>query len=218
MMKIFFTALFIFGLQAAFATSPAKKAIADTVFFRNGDIYKVRIVDITTEKVFYKRFNDEEERFFWIQDIRSVLLDDGKIISFDNQPNINQHLPPIIQQKTNRSPRERYEMGYLDSKLYYQQRDIFWLGFGLVILGFIGLFATAIISLIPPNTQDLVTRDSRILFGNNSPVFENFKDSNYAKGYLRGARKRKTGRIWTGFLAGLGALIGFLLVLIASIG
>ncbi|MBC8109674.1 MAG: hypothetical protein H7Y04_01290, partial [Verrucomicrobia bacterium] len=96
MLKILFTILFVFGFgsQVAFATSPAvamSPVVSDTVFFRNGDIYKVRVMEITAEKVFYKRFSEEEVRFFWVQEVRNVLFDDGKVISFDNQPNANQN-------------------------------------------------------------------------------------------------------------------------------
>ena len=200
------------------STEEKLSAASDTIVFLNGEVYRVRVIEVTSEKVFYKRYSDEEVRFFFIKDIKNILFDDGRIISFDYQP---------ILPKPRRSAGEMYQLGYQQGKAFYDNRSHFRTG---VVLGLffwlylLPLIAAAVISLNPPKSINLFSEDKRLQMGfADKEMTENFKDKNYLMGYERGAAGKKAAKIWLGVLTGIisffaafAALIGILVLIFAS--
>jgi hypothetical protein len=226
----------IFLLLSAFsvhATSPASSYSSDTLLLRNGYTYKVRVTKIVADTVFFKTYSSEEVKFFLTKEVKIILYDDGRIVQFDT-PNDYYLKPnqPVLSKKLSAS--EMYEQGYRDGKFYYENRGIFWAGFGMGLfwwLYFLPFIPTIAMSLISPSVQNQISNDARLKINkrrniryiplgekDRKEVYEKFKDINYIRGYSRAAKGKKAGKVWLGFLTGfVGSFIAFILIYVVIV-
>ena len=205
MKKILLFLFFIIVQQITAATNPLSSR--DTIFLKNGNLYKVKILAIKNDTVFYHLYSSEEKKFFIITDVKSLNYNDGRVVI----PSIN---PPSNESIIKLSPEAMFRKGKEDGKLYYRNKPIFWVGAATIVFSYLAPIIVGIISLRKPPLKNILLRDIRTKYSRinsytpqQKQVFRDFfKDENYLAGYQIGARRRKAKAVWLGFLAALGII------------
>jgi len=219
MKKVLIFLFFVIVQQATAATNPLSKR--DTIFLKNGELYKVKILAIKNDTVFYNLYSSEEKRFFIIADVKSLNYDDGRVVipSLDEQKNEDRitSAVPFIEKPNSEA---MFWKGNDDARHYYRNKAIMAAG---VFLGFfliIGAFFTGIIALSKPNLYNIFKYDKRFKGLDNTrsdplemrKITDLFKNPDYVKGYRKAARRRKAGRIWLGFAFGFTLIYTILVI------
>jgi len=200
--------VFLFFLIASHAIArPISVERRDTIFLKNGEIYKVKIVMIKNDTVFYKLYSSDQQKFFITAVVKSLNYNDGRVVI----PSIN---PPSNESIIKLSPEAMFRKGKEDGKLFYKHKAIFWVGATTIVFSYLAPIIVGIISLRKPPLKNILLRDIRTKYSRinsytpqQKQVFRDFfKDENYLAGYQIGARRRKAKAVWLGFLAALGII------------
>jgi len=215
------TLLFLFFIivqQITAATNPLSSR--DTIFLKNGEIYKVRIIAIKNDTVFYRLYSDEQQKFFNVSDVKSLNYDNGRVVipSLDKQKNEDRisSAVPFIEPNSE----AMFWKGNDDARKFYKNKSIIAAGVFLGIFLYLGAFFTGIIALSKPNLNNIFKYDKRFkgLANTRSDPLEMrkitylFKNPDYVKGYRKSARRRKAGKLWLGFAFGAALIISILFI------
>ena len=106
------------------------------------------------------------------------------------------------------SAEQRYLRGRQDNRQYYQPaKGVFWGTFGATLAGsgYGGIVAGGVISLTPPQRQNLLAPQPQLL-----------DDPGYYRGYRKQAQNRKPGKAAAGFGVGVAAEAALLVILVAT--
>jgi hypothetical protein len=210
----------LFGLTVALHLQASEISPRDTIFKKNGEIFRVKILRQVGDTVFYSPYGSQEEKFFLTAELSKLSYDSGQLVLF-NEASKSFAKPAVIA-----VPKDEvatYGEGLMDGGLYYRPRGLLGLGAALFLLSFIGLAVVAVISLVKPELgmvpfQDLRLRTGRDYTGktiDRKKLNHLFKSPQYREGYRKAAHRWKAGRVWLGYLLGFAGLVLLYLIAVA---
>jgi hypothetical protein len=208
----------LFGLTVALHLQASEISPRDTIFKKNGEIFRVRILRQVGDTVFYSPYGSQEEKFFLTAELSKLSYDSGQLVLFGSLAISKGFINPRSDEE------DKFVQGQADANMYYRPKD--WIGTG-VILGLfswfylVPLLIAGIVSLVKPNLKNIPYQDTRLTGKRDNSgktpdiqqIRQLFKNRAYREGYLKTAHGYKARRLWFGFLIGLASLIIIALIL-----
>ena len=191
----------------------------DIIIKRNWEKLQVRIIEVSTTEIKYKKFKktdgptysilkDEIALIKYENDSTQALLNplDKKAIGHpffnENHDSINKSSISVIKASNN----DYFSKGKEDAAKFYSNYK--YAGTGTLVVSLLsplaGIVPAVVCSSKDPKIKNL-----------NYPDDELFKNIEYNKGYIKKAKRIKSGRVWTNWLVAFGANL-FVYVLISS--
>jgi hypothetical protein len=171
----------------------------DTIVKVNGDEIQCKVMEVSPVIVKYKKFTLPDGPVYTINlsGIMMIKYQNGARDVFDNEPEIM--LPPepkviLGKEEPIMSDEELYKKGFIDANKYYSRYS----GAGtatlltsLLLNGLFGLIPAIPCSMTSPKMKNL-----------GYPSQELIDNQSYYNGYMEGARKKKSKKVWMNWAIG----------------
>lgn len=181
-----------------------KLVAQDTLIFKNNEIQVVKILEIRTEEVKYKKLDNLDGPDFIIKksELNQIQYSNGKVESLLEAVDI-----PSVGASSFGPAEATFAKGQLDAMKYY--RGYKPSGTGTIITTL--LFTPA--GLIPAIACGSTSPKDKNLGYPNSELFNN---PDYRNGYREKAKRIKANKVWTNFGIGLGVNLVLGLILLSG--
>lgn len=182
----------------------------DTIVKVNGEKIIAYVREVTPGAVHYKNFSNPGPMYtVYKSDLLYISYHDGKKEVYNNKPILTNAAEPEIAlgiEGYGLTDNELYQKGLIDAYKYYSKYSAAGTGTlltSLLLNGLFGLIPAIPCSLTPPKMKNLGYPNQQLM-----------DNEFYYKGYMEGAHKRKSKKVWMNWA--IGTVISTAIIILAT--